>query len=87
MLELTNNTAIVTDVLAVEDAEPLLVWLQQHPHGKVDLSGCTHLHSATLQVLMAAQPTFIAWPPAADLAAWLQVALKVNTNVAVSNPF
>ncbi len=79
MLELKTNMAIISDVLAVEDAEPLLVWLQQHPHGQIDLNACTHLHSATLQVFMAAQPTIIAWPQATELATWLKVALRVNT--------
>ena len=40
----------------VEDAETLLRLLQAEPKGPVDWSGCTHLHTAVLQVLMAAAP-------------------------------
>jgi hypothetical protein len=38
----------------VEDAETLLQLLQAQPKGPVDWSACTRLHTAVLQVLMAA---------------------------------
>ena len=40
----------------VEDAETLLQLLQAQPDGPVDWSACTRLHTAVLQVLMAAAP-------------------------------
>jgi hypothetical protein len=40
----------------VEDAEALLQLLQAQPEGPVDWSACTRLHTAVLQVLMAAAP-------------------------------
>jgi hypothetical protein len=40
----------------VEDAEVLLQLLQAQPDGPVDWSACTRLHTAVLQVLMAAAP-------------------------------
>jgi hypothetical protein len=41
----------------VEDAEKLLELLQAQPNGPVDWSACTRLHTAVLQVLMAAAPS------------------------------
>jgi hypothetical protein len=38
----------------VEDAETLLQLLQAQPGGPVDGSACTRMHTAVLQVLMAA---------------------------------
>jgi len=57
----------------VEDAETLLQLLQAQPEGPLDWSACTRLHTAVLQVLMAAAApmrgecgdTFVArWGPA-----------------------
>jgi hypothetical protein len=41
----------------VEDAEALLQLLQAQPEGPADWSACTRLHTAVLQVLMAAAPS------------------------------
>ncbi len=70
-----RKVAHFSDIVTVEDAEGLLEWLQKNPKGKVDLSECTHLHSANLQALMAAQPAVAAWPNDANLCLWLQSAL------------
>jgi hypothetical protein len=43
----------------VEDAEILLEHLQARPDGPVDWSACRTLHTAVLQVLMAAKPTLL----------------------------
>jgi hypothetical protein len=40
----------------VEDAEPLLGWLQADMGRVVDLTGAEHLHAAVLQVLIALRP-------------------------------
>lgn len=63
--------------LTVEDAEALLQALAQHGGGApcADLSGCTQVHAACLQVLMAAGVRAVAWPGDAALAAWLRAAL------------
>lgn len=37
----------------IEDAEPLLVFLQNNPDCPIDIEGATNLHAAVLQVLMA----------------------------------
>jgi hypothetical protein len=39
----------------VEEAEPLLVLLLAHPSAALDLSACNHMHTAIVQVLLAAQ--------------------------------
>jgi hypothetical protein len=40
----------------VEDAEPLLAWLQADRSRVVDLTGAEHLHAAVVQVLIAVRP-------------------------------
>jgi hypothetical protein len=48
--------AIVLDgVCPVEDAEPLLQMLQATPTAMLDWSRCNHLHTAVLQVILAAR--------------------------------
>jgi hypothetical protein len=70
--------AVFTDVVSVEEAEPLLEWRLACPDGVLDLGACRHLHAAVLQVLMAA-PVCVAAPPAEPgLAAWLAAALATD---------
>ncbi|MDQ7020097.1 MAG: hypothetical protein Q9M33_13155 [Robiginitomaculum sp.] len=64
----------------VDEAEPLLTWLQEHPKGKVNLSKCKHLHAALLQVLMAVKPKISSMPRDETLYAWMQSALNVTEN-------
>ena len=71
-----KNVAVFTDVVSVDDAEALLEWLQKKSAARVDLSACTHLHPANLQVLMAAEPAISAWPTDTGLAAWLTSVLS-----------
>ena len=72
-----NKTLTLSEIVSVEDAEALLALRQKHPKAQLDLSACTHLHAACLQVLMASRPVVVsAWPSAPNLAAWLQSALK-----------
>ncbi|MDP4030418.1 MAG: hypothetical protein Q8P42_15800 [Gallionella sp.] len=77
-IEYKNNLAVFNDVVSVEEAEALLEWLQKKSAARVDLSACTHLHPANLQVLMAAKPAIRAWPTDAGLAIWLMSALSVR---------
>lgn len=71
-----KNRAIFCDIAGGEDAESLLEWLQEYPKGKIDLSACTHLHPANLQVLMAAKRSLHAGPKDKQLAEWIDSALK-----------
>ncbi len=71
-----KDRAVFCDMAEGEDAESLLEWLQNHPKGKIDLSECSHLHPANLQVLMAAKRSIFARPKDKLLADWLDTALK-----------
>lgn len=52
-----------------EDAETLLVALQEHPGLRVDIGGAQKLHLAVVQVLLAARPEIVGVPDNAFLAA------------------
>jgi hypothetical protein len=75
-IEFKKNRAIFRDEVSVEEAEGLLEWLQTRPAAKADLSSCSHLHTANLQVLMTAKVSISSWPKNAELRAWLEPALK-----------
>ena len=45
---------------SAEDAETALGLLLDHPEATLDLSGCTRLHTAALQVVLAAQRPTVA---------------------------
>jgi len=75
-IEFDKHRGVFRGVVTVEEAETLLEWLQSEPSAKVDLSPCSHLHTANVQVLMAAKNVVEEWPKDSDLRAWLQTALK-----------
>jgi hypothetical protein len=74
-IELKKKQAVFVDVASVEEAEPLLAWLQDRKSPTVSLRKCTHMHPANLQVLMAAKVHVSDWPEEATLCAWVQSAL------------
>ena len=71
-----RNVARFADTVGVEEAEAFLAWLHEHPKAKLDLSDCTHIHAAQLQVLMASRLPIAKWPHDAALTAWLKSALS-----------
>lgn len=77
-IEYKKKVVVLTDIVNVDDAEGLLEWLQDKPSAKVDLSACTHLHPANLQVLMAARCRVTHWPQDAGLRTWLETALSAH---------
>jgi hypothetical protein len=77
-IDYRDDHAVLSEVVGVEEAEALLQWLQAHARAHVDLAGCTHLHPANLQVLMAAQSRVSAWPRDTALATWLASALPAH---------
>jgi hypothetical protein len=79
-IEFKSGCAFFLDAVSVEEAEGLLEWLQQQPSAKVDLSACCHLHTANLQVLMAAKPVISSWPEDAKLRAWLEMVLPFSAD-------
>jgi hypothetical protein len=75
-IEFKKNRAIFRDEATVEEAEGLLEWLQARPAAKADLSACSHIHTANLQVLMAAKTAISSLPKDAELRSWLEPLLK-----------
>ena len=74
-MEFQKKIVVLSASVGVEDAEKLLEWLQNKPTAKVNLSSCTHLHPANIQVLLAAGALVSAWPTDATLADWLKPVL------------
>jgi hypothetical protein len=72
-----KGRVVFHDMAGGEDAESLLEWLHKYPKGKIDLSACTHLHPANLQVLMASKRLIFAKPKDRRLSDWLDSALRV----------
>lgn len=56
-LRLEGSRGIVEGSVGVEEAETLLSFFQEDGTRTLDLSGCTHLHTAALQVILALRPT------------------------------
>lgn len=75
-IEFKKNQALLQEIVSVEDAEGLLDWLQNKPSAKIDLTTCTHLHPANLQVLMAAKCRVSAWPADVGLRGWIEPVLQ-----------
>jgi hypothetical protein len=59
----------------VEEAEILLEFLLTNPGIPVAWSGCRHLHTAVLQVLMALRPPLQGVPDDAFLRRWIPPSL------------
>ncbi|WP_419900916.1 hypothetical protein [Roseomonas sp. USHLN139] len=62
-----DHIAILDDHCAVEEAESFLDWMRQQQEPMVDLGGCSHLHAAILQILLALRPTILVPPEDAFL--------------------
>jgi hypothetical protein len=74
-VRLDGNVIILEGPCRVEDAEPLLGWLQADRGRMVDLAGAEHLHAAVLQVLMALRPAIQGEAKDAFLRDWIAPAL------------
>jgi hypothetical protein len=70
-LRFSKQVAYLEDACDSDEAEPLLEWLLEHPSGKVNLKTCRGLHSAVLQVLLAAHPVVTVKPEDQAIACWL----------------
>ena len=67
-----KTKAVFDGLVGADEAEKLLDWLQSTPRGKVDLTKCTHLHPANLQVLLAARVKGVILPGDPELKRWLE---------------
>ena len=54
-----SGTIVLEGKCAVEDAEPLLQLLQATKAGRCDWTRCSYLHTAVVQVILAAGPALI----------------------------
>jgi hypothetical protein len=58
-LRLEKGTIYLEGECPVEDAEPLLELLQAEPAARIDWRRCERLHTAVVQVILAAAPDCI----------------------------
>lgn len=71
-----GRTARFDGACAVDEAMPLAEWLEGTEAPRIDLASCTALHTALLQVLLAARPALAAEPEDAFLRAWVAPLLR-----------
>ena len=65
-----DDMAVLEGACGLEEAERLLEWFLLQPAGKVDISGCQHLHTAVMQVLLAARAPVVGAPRDPHVQAW-----------------
>lgn len=53
-MEFKRRSVVLSGACEVEDAETLHGWLLEHPNASLNLRHCDYLHSAVLQVILAA---------------------------------
>ena len=70
-----DGTIILEGTCPVEDAEPLLRLLEATPAAPVDWTLCTSLHTAVLQIILAARPALAG--PCGD--PWVRQWVTVNS--------
>jgi hypothetical protein len=73
-----EETIQIDGVCGVDEAMPLLEFLQTHDAAQVDMRTCTHLHAAALQVLMVAAVRVAVLPEEEFLSRWLTPMLGAN---------
>ena len=74
---LDGNIILLEGQCRVEDAEPLLGWLQADSSRVVDLTNAEHLHAAVFQILMALRPPIREGEKDAFVHDWLIPILRV----------
>ena len=70
-LVFTTTRVRFEEVCTVEDALPLLEFLKSTDTPEIDLSACTWLHTALLQLLLIARPRMMAPPADPALMRWV----------------
>ncbi|WP_404375813.1 hypothetical protein [Vreelandella aquamarina] len=56
-IEFKRRSAVLTGACEVEEAETLHGWLLEQPKASLNLRHCEYLHTAVLQVILAAKAT------------------------------
>lgn len=77
-IRLLKTKAVFEGAISVEEADGLQMWLVDGPDRKIDLTRCTHLHPASLQLLLSARQRPASMPRDAALAAWLSPLFPAN---------
>jgi len=67
-----KNTVRFVDTCTVDEALEFQEWLGVHKSPQVDLSACTHFHTALFQVLLATRPKLTGSPVDPFLARWVE---------------
>jgi len=80
-LELNEHTATLSDVVTVDEVEPLVAWLRATAKPKVNLRRCNHLHTGALQALLLFQPRITSAPADAFLATQVLPLLRGSSGV------
>ncbi|KXU32205.1 hypothetical protein A0J57_12260 [Sphingobium sp. 22B] len=57
-----EDRIILSGAATVEDAEPLLAALLEHPHHRIDIAGLARAHLAVVQLVLAAGRPVIGRP-------------------------
>ncbi|UEM23702.1 hypothetical protein JL100_013490 [Skermanella mucosa] len=70
-VRLADGIIILEGECQVDEAEPLLELLLADPGAAVDWSGCTHLHTSLVQVLLALRPGMAGSPGSEFLRKWI----------------
>jgi len=72
LLNETEKTIELTGACSVEEAEQLKSWLLMNPGFLIQSEACEYMHTAVIQCLIAAQPTWKTWPKPPHLRKALQ---------------
>jgi len=75
-IEFKNDCIYFSATVEVEQAEPVLAWLQENACCGVDFSHCAHIHPAVIQVLLSAGLPALRWPENKQLAMWLKSVMQ-----------
>ena len=54
-----DGSIVLIGECPVEEAEPLLRLFQENPRARLDWTSCRYLHTAILQVILAAKPPLV----------------------------
>ena len=78
-LVLTETSARFEDVCTVEDAMEFIEYLRGNEAAGIDLSACTYLHTALLQLLRLARSRITAAPADPFLARWADCGIAADS--------
>lgn len=72
----TEGIAYFEGLVGIEEVDTLMELIQHQKEVFIDLTHCTHMHTAIIQILMVARCPIKAWPTNAQLTMWLKTALE-----------